>query len=276
MAHARRRHSHPPDMLAGAGLLALVVALTLGAPMLGLADPAEQHLLDAFGGPSAAHPLGTDHLGRDMLARLAYGGRATLATAAATMVATLALATMAGLAAGYLGGWADALLMRLCDLLMAIPGFILAVAVAGTLGGGLASVVLALAITGWTRYARVIRAGVQVARRQEYIQAARALGFAPPRILLRHILPNIAGPLVVLTAVDCGQIILAIAGLNFLGLGTQPPSPEWGALLNDAQPYIQTDPQLVLWPAAALFGTALGCNLLGDGLRDMLDPQRRP
>lgn len=274
MAHAFRHPRAPADMLAGAGLLALVLTLTLGAPLLGLADPAEQHLLEAFQGPSAAHPLGTDHLGRDMLARVAYGGCATLATAAATLAATLSLAALGGLAAGYLGGWADALLMRLCDLLMAIPGFILAVAVAGHLGGGLGGVVLALTITGWTRYARVIRAGVLAAREQEYIQAARALGFAPPRILLRHILPNIAGPLVVLAAVDCGQIILTIAGLNFLGLGTQPPSPEWGALLNDAQAYIQTDPQLVLWPAAALFSTALGCNLLGDGLRDMLDPTR--
>jgi peptide/nickel transport system permease protein len=267
----RRR---PPRISAlfGALLVSLVVLMALLAPLLAPHDPADQNLIDAFASPSFTYPLGADHLGRDILSRLLFGARTTLGATAVVLLAMLLIAGVVGLLAGYVGGWLDSLLMRLVDLVLAFPALILAIAVAGTLGPGLFNVTLALAAVWWASYARLIRGLVQQVCQREYIEAAQALGVPPLTVMVRHVLPNIAGPVAVVVSLDIGTMILSIAGLNSLGLGAQPPTAEWGAMLNDAQPFLQTEPHLIVGPALALVLTVLGCNLLGEGLRDRLDP----
>jgi peptide/nickel transport system permease protein len=186
------------------------------------------------------------------------------------VVMTIAL-TVGGLS-GYYGGWLDTAVMSLVDLLLAFPGLILAVAIAGTLGPSLINVMIAMAAVWWAGYARLVRGMVLSVRQKEYVEAARAVGAGDGRIMLNHIARNILGPFVVLATLDMGWIILGIAGLNFLGLGAQPPTPEWGAMLNDARPFLQSAPQILLYPGAAIVLVVLGFNLLGDGLRDILDP----
>ncbi|MFV9503415.1 MAG: nickel transporter permease [Oscillochloridaceae bacterium umkhey_bin13] len=259
----------------GAILAILIISTALLAPWLAPHPPARQNLIDAFAPPSRTYLLGTDHLGRDILSRLMFGARTTLGATALVLLVILTIAMIVGLVAGFFGGWIDHILMRLVDLVLAFPGLILAIAVAGTLGPGLLNVTLALALVWWASYARLIRALVLQVREREYITAAAALGVPPLRIVTVHILPNILGPLVVVASLDLGAIVLSIAGLNFLGLGAQPPTPEWGAMLNAAQPFLQTEPQLILAPAGAMILTVLAFNLLGDGLRDWLDPQLR-
>lgn len=264
-----------PGTLIGATIVLAVVLAALLAPWIAPHPPARQRLADAFADPSATYPLGTDHLGRDILSRLLFGARTTLGATALVLGIILAIAFVVGMLAGYCGGWVDHVLMRLVDLVLAFPGLLLAVAVAGTLGPGLLNVTLALALVWWAGYARLIRGLVLEVRRREYVEAAEALGVPPVRVVIRHILPNILGPVVVLASLDIGAIVISIAGLNVLGLGAQPPTPEWGAMLNDAQPFLQTDPQLIVGPALAIVLTVLGWNLIGDCLRDWLDPRLR-
>ncbi|MGH8933107.1 MAG: nickel transporter permease [Egibacteraceae bacterium] len=266
------------DPLVAAALCVVVLSLlaAVAAPLLAPHDPSGQQLEFAFSPPSARFPLGADHLGRDVLSRLLYGARATLFSAGLVLLLTVTIAGLVGLVAGFYGGWIDALLMRLVDLLLAFPSLLLAVAIAGTLGQSLRNVVFALTVVGWAGYARILRGLVLACREQEYVLAAKALGAPARRLMTRHILRNTVGPVIVLASLDVGTIILSIAGLNFLGLGVQPPGAEWGAMLHAAQPYLQTDPLLVLVPGAAIFVVVLSCNLLGDGLRDALDPTARP
>ena len=258
--------------------LFLVVSLLLAgllAPWLPLDDPAEINLPERLLSPSPEHLLGTDHLGRDTFSRMIYGARTTLLAAAATLALSMTIALAVGTLSGYYGGWPDTALMGVVDLLLAFPSLILALAVAGALGPGLLNVLLAVGAVWWVGHARIIRGVTLGARQMEYVTAARATGAGNLRIILRHIAPNILGPIVVLASLDIGWIILGIAGLSFLGLGAQPPTPEWGAMLNDARPHLQTQPRLLLLPGAAIFIAVLGFNLLGDGLRDLLDPRIR-
>ena len=258
--------------------LFLVVSLLLAgllAPWLPLDDPTEINLPDKLLSPSPEHLLGTDHLGRDTFSRIIYGARMTLLAAAATLVFSMTIALTVGILSGYHGGWPDTALMGMVDLLLAFPSLILALAVAGALGPGLFNVLLAAGAVWWVGHARIIRGITLGTRQMEYVTAARAVGASNLRIILRHIAPNILGPIVVIASLDVGWIILGIAGLNFLGLGAQPPTPEWGAMLNDARPHLQTAPRLLLLPGAAIFVAVLGFNLLGDGLRDLLDPRIR-
>ena len=261
------------------GLLLVVSLLLAGllAPWLPLDDPAEISLPERLLPPSPEHLLGTDHLGRDTFSRIVHGARMTLLAAVATLALSMTIALAVGILSGYHGGWPDTALMGIVDLLLAFPSLILALAVAGALGPGLLNVLLAAGAVWWVGHARIIRGVTLGARQMEYVTAARAAGASNMRIILRHIAPNILGPIVVLASLDVGWIILGIAGLNFLGLGAQPPTPEWGAMLNDARPHLQTAPRLLLLPGAAIFVAVLGFNLLGDGLRDLLDPRiRRP
>ena len=258
--------------------LILVVSLLLAgllAPWSPLADPTEINLPDRLLAPSPEHLLGTDHLGRDTFSRLVHGARATLLAAAATLVLSMSIAVTVGMLSGYYGGWPDTALMGVVDLLLAFPSLILALAVAGALGPGLLNVLLAVGAVWWVGHARIIRGITLGEREMAYVTAARAAGASDRRIILRHIAPNILGPIVVLASLDIGWIILGIAGLSFLGLGAQPPTPEWGAMLSDARPHLQTAPHLILLPGAAIFVAVLGFNLLGDGLRDLLDPRIR-
>ena len=256
------------------GLLLVVSLLLAGlvAPWLPLDDPTQISLSHRLHPPSVEHPLGTDHLGRDTFSRIVHGARMTLLAAAATLVLSMTIALAVGIVSGYNGGWTDTALMGVVDLLLAFPSLILALAVAGALGPGLFNVLLAAGAVWWVGHARIIRGITLGARNMEYVTAARAIGASNRRIFLRHITPNILGPIIVIASLDVGWIILGIAGLSFLGLGAQPPTPEWGAMLNDARPFLQTAPRLLLLPGAAIFIAVLGFNLLGDGLRDLLAP----
>ena len=261
-------------------LLGLLLTLTpvlagLLAPWLPLPDPTAISLSDRLMGWSVEHPLGTDHLGRDTLSRIIFGARTTLIASVLTLALTMSIALVVGMFSGYYGGWADTMLSGLVDLILAFPALILAIAIAGTLGPGLFNVLLAGGLVWWAGNARIIRGTTLAARQAEYVAAARAMGASDLRIIARHIAPNILGPFIVIASLDMGWIILGIAGLNFLGLGSQPPTPEWGAMLNEARPHLQSAPRLMLLPGLAIFLAALGFNLLGDGLRDVLDPRTR-
>ena len=269
----------PRDPGTALGLFLVVSLLLAGllAPWLPLDDPTKISLPDRLLPPSEGNLLGTDHLGRDTFSRIVHGARMTLLAAAATLALSMTIALTVGIVSGYHGGWTDTALMGVVDLLLAFPSLILALAVAGALGPGLFNVLLAAGAVWWVGHSRIIRGITLGARQSEYVTAARAAGASNMRIILRHITPNILGPIVVIASLDVGWIILGIAGLNFLGLGAQPPTPEWGAMLNDARPHLQTAPRLLLLPGSAIFVAVLGFNLLGDGLRDLLDPRiRRP
>ncbi len=262
-----------PGATVGLFLVASLLLAGLLAPWLPLDDPTEINLPERLLSPSAEHLLGTDHLGRDTFSRIIHGARMTLLAAAATLALSMTIALTVGILSGYHGGWPDTAMMGVVDLLLAFPSLILALAVAGVLGPGLFNVLLAAGAVWWVGHARIIRGITLGARQMEYVTAARAAGASNLRIILRHIAPNILGPVIVLASLDIGWIILGIAGLNFLGLGAQPPTPEWGAMLNDARPHLQTAPRLLLLPGSAIFVAVLGFNLLGDGLRDLLDPR---
>ena len=261
----------------GLGLLIIIGFALIGliGPWLAPHDPAAIDPAHSFAAPSWQHPLGTDNLGRCLLSRLLYGTSLSLGTA---VVATLIITTIGvtiGAVSGYYGGWLDGLLMRLVDILLAFPSLIIALAIVGTLGAGIVNAIIGLVCVWWVGYARILRGMVLASRAQPYVEAAHALGAGHGRILWRHILPNVVSPVIVLVTLELGQLILALAGLNFLGLGAQPPTPEWGSMLNAGRPFLQTAPQLMIYPGVTIAIVVLGFNLLGDSLRDLLDPYLR-
>lgn len=262
------------DLAAVAGLAIVTLAATacLAAPLLASHDPTAVRLERQLLGPDSEFLLGTDHLGRDELSRLLHGGRATLGIATMVLILVMGIALTVGTVAGYYGGWVDTLLMGLVDLLLSFPSLILAVAIAGMLGPGLHHVMAALSAVGWAGYARIIRGMVLSMRERPFVEAARALGATDRHVMISHIGRNVLGPVLVLATLDMGWIILGISGLSFLGLGAQPPTPEWGAMLQDGRPFLHLAPQLMVYPGAAICLVALGFNLLGDALRDLLDP----
>jgi peptide/nickel transport system permease protein len=264
-----------PTGLVGAALLALIAVACLAAPLLAPSDPVRVNLPAQFRAASWDHPMGTDNFGRDILARVLHGGRVSLAVAAVATLVSLLVSLVLGGLAGYLGGVADDVVTRLVDLTLAFPRLVLAITIAGLLGAGLLSVVIAIVAVSWAWYARVVRGLVLQAREEPYVLAAHVLGASTPRVLLRHLLPTIVGQVAVLTSLDFGRIILAISALSFLGLGIRPPAPEWGAMLNESRLFFARNPELMLYPGLAIFLTVLGANLLGDALRDALDPRRR-
>lgn len=263
------------DRLSMLGLV-IVVALVLAAifaPELSPQPPNEQDVLNSLAGPSAEHPLGTDHLGRDNLSRLLHGARWSLGvTIVATVFITLIGATL-GLLAGYVGRWTDAVVMRGVDVLLALPTLVLVIAIIGTLGTSTPMLLFAIVVSSWTLYARVMRGLVLSMRERQFVLSARVAGASHVRIMFRHILPNTVSPVVVLASLQMGSLILMLAGLGFLGFGVQPPTPEWGTMLNEARVHFRSDPQQMLYPGVAITLAVLGFNLLGDGLRDVLDPR---
>ncbi|WP_049924395.1 nickel transporter permease [Halopiger djelfimassiliensis] len=263
-----------PLNVAGLVIVAsLSVAAVLG-PVVAPYDPASQDLANRLQPPSMAHPLGTDQLGRDVCSRLLHGARLSLGIAVAVTAIRLVLGTAIGLIAGYVGGWVDELLMRLVDVQLAFPGLILALVVAGILGPSLRNVMIALAVVGWASYARLVRGSVLSTKEREFVRAARLMGVSRTRIAVRHLLPNVIGPVVVLATMNLGTVILGTAGLSFIGLGAQPPTPEWGTMLSAGRHHLRTAWWIANVPGAAIMLTVLGFNLLGDGLRDVLDPNR--
>jgi len=245
------------------------------APWLAPRDPAAVRLSESLERPTLSCPLGKDPLGRDVLSRLVYGARVSVVVAFTTVAISLAAGTLLGFLAGYYGGILDDLIMRVVDILLAFPGILLAVALTSVLGPSLRNVVLALCVMGWVGYARIVRAQVLAIRERDFVQAARAIGAEDFRILWRHILPNVLAPLVVEATFGASGAILGEAGLSFLGLGTQPPSPSWGSMLNEGRQFLFVAPHLTLAPGIAIMIVVLGLNFLGDGLRDRLDVKQR-
>ncbi|HVL97857.1 MAG TPA: nickel transporter permease [Egibacteraceae bacterium] len=261
-------------MLGLAILSVFAVAVVFG-PLLAPHDPALAEPAQRFAPPSAKHPLGTDHVGRDVASRLLHGARLSLGSAVLAALAVAVLGLALGMAAGYFRGAADAVVSRAVDVLLAFPTLLLALAVVGALGPSLRNVLIAVVIAWWASYTRVVRGVTFSERERPYIESARALGASAWRTMSRHLLPNIVAPIVVLTTLDMGTILLGISSLSFLGLGVEPGTPEWGAMLAEARTYMRRAPHLMFYPGAAIFLAVLGFNLLGDGLRDILDPRTR-
>jgi peptide/nickel transport system permease protein len=262
----------------GLNVVGLVIVLTIVsaavfAPYLTPHDPNEQDLLNTLEPPSEEHLMGTDQLGRDVLTRLLYGARISLRIAVVVVAITLVIGTAVGVVAGYAGGGVDEGLMRLVDVLLAFPGILLALVIAGILGPSLQNIMVALAAVGWTQYARIVRGSVLSVKEQEYIKAAQLMDVSRFRILLGHVVPNVITPVIVLATMDMAYVILGTAGLSFLGLGAQPPTPEWGTMLSEGRNFLQDAWWIVNFPGVAIMVTVLGFNLLGDGLRDVLDPR---
>ncbi|HEX2026784.1 MAG TPA: nickel transporter permease [Nitriliruptorales bacterium] len=263
------------DRLALVGLV-LVVLVTLSAllaPMLAPHDPNAVNATERLAPLSWQHPLGTDELGRDILSRILYGARWSVGTAAVATTIIMAIGIVVGTLAGFFGGLLDTLLMRVVDVLLAFPSFVLYLAILGMLGPGVRNLMIALVIITWDEYARVVRGLVLSLRERGFVRASLALGATDRRLMVRHILPNVVPPVVVLASLQTGKLILALAALGFFGLGVQPPTPEWGTMINQSRLFLQTAPTLMIWPGLAISLTVLGFNLLGDGLRDVLDPR---
>jgi peptide/nickel transport system permease protein len=259
----------------GAGVLVALIVASAFAPALAPYDPNAQSLEANLEAPTPAHPLGRDKLGRDQLSRIVYGARVSLEVGLLTVLISLTLGIGVGAAAGFFGGAVDFAVMRAVDVLLAFPGILLAIAMSAVLGPGIENVVIALSLVGWTGYARLVRGEVLSIRKRDHVEAARALGAGGARILGRHILPLLAAPLVVQATFGVAGAIVAEASLSFLGLGVQPPTPSWGAMINDGRSYLLIAPGLVLYPGMAIFVTVLGLNSLGDGLRERLDVRSR-
>ena len=243
------------------------------APLLTTADPITIDIKNRFAGPSLQHLFGTDHFGRDVYTRVLYGSRISLQVAVVSVVFALAVGVPLGAIAAYAGGAVDNIVMRAMDALLAFPSIMLALLLRFVLGPSITSVMLAIAIIRVPVLARTVRGSVLAEREKDYVTAARAVGQTGFRILFRHILPNVLGPLMVLATVFFGNAILIEAGMSFLGIGTPPPNPSWGGMLNDTRPYIELHPYLALAPGLAIFLAVLGINLFGDALRDALDPR---
>ena len=269
-----RRLLRNPGAALGLIILALLLLGALTLPPL-LANPLAQNLDLRLSAPSGTHLLGTDQLGRDVLSRSMNGARLSLGLGVSVMTASLLLGSLVGLLAGTLGGWWDELLMRLTDIFLAFPSLILAMAISAALGPNLINVMVAVALVSWPTYARLIRAQILALREREFVDAARALGGSPARVALRHLLPNSLAPLLVQASFDVGSAILTAAGLGFIGFGAQPPTPEWGAMVSETRNYLAQAPWASSAPALAILLTVLAFNLLGDGLRDVLDPRGR-
>ena len=260
----------------GLTLIALFLACALFAPWLAPHDPAQLDLTGRLLPPSLSHWFGTDELGRDIFSRILFGARISMVVAVSVVGLGLALGLIAGCVAGYYGGWADTILnLYLTNAFLALPGILLAIAFVAFLGPGLGNVILALAISGWVGYARLVRGQVMAVKEREFVEAARALGASDLRILTRHILPNILQPLIVQAAIGMAGAVLAEATLSFLGLGVPPPAASWGAMLNDARSHLFDSPHLVFFPATAVMLCVLSFNFVGDALRDFLDPRTR-
>jgi peptide/nickel transport system permease protein len=262
-------------MKLGVGLIGLVALGALLGPMLLSTDPATQYLALRLTGPSAAHPFGLDELGRDILVRLAVGGRISFLVGLAVVTTSAVIGTTLGAVAGYFGGAVDEVLSRLIDTLMAFPGLLLAIALVAVLGPSLGNVLLALTAIGWVGYARLVRGQVLRARELEYVQAARALGARATRILWRHVVPTALPAVVVQATLGMGGAIVGEAALSFLGLGVQPPTPSWGTMLNGGRAHLLDAPHLALFPGLAIAVLVMGFNFVGDALRDLVDPKRR-
>ena len=269
----RRRWYRTPSFVAGVIILGTIVGMCLAAPLLTSQSPTHQDLNHILASPSAKHPLDTDQLGRDLFSRVLYGGRVDLRVAFLAVLLPFLIGTTLGCISGYYGRFYDTAIMRLVDVMVAIPFYVLVIALVFALGAGARSIYIAITFVGWVSYARIIRGETLVAKRQEYILAARAAGFRDSRIIGRHLLPNVITQAIVYAMSDIVLDILAIVTLGYLGLGIQPPTPDWGGMIADGQAFLTTKWQLSTIPGVVVVITALGLSLIGDGLADLLRPE---
>ena len=266
-----RRASRHRAAAAGMAILSLLSVAALFAPAIAPRDPVSQSLDEGLSPPSPGHWLGQDKLGRDVLSRLLHGARLSLAVGFLTVAISLSIGVAAGSLAGFLGGTADRVFVNACDVLMAFPGILLAIGISAVRGPSFGNVLFALSVLGWVGYARVARAQVLRLKTMEYVEAARAVGGRPSRLLLTHVLPNALSPILVEATFGIGRAIVAEAGLSFLGLGVAPPAPSWGSMIGEGRHFLFVAPHLVTAPGAAILLTVTSLNFVGDGLRDALD-----
>lgn len=273
MTRALRRFARQPRALAGALLVGLWLLVALVGPALTTQDPFAPNMDQMLVTPSLTHPFGTDDFGRDILTRIIHGTRISLMVGlAATAIATVG-GILLGVISGYFGGWVDSVIMRLMDIMLAFPGILLALAIVAILGQGLWNVMIAVGIFAIPTFARVVRGSVLQVRALDYVEAAGALGARHGRVIWRHILPNCMAPVIVVATMRMATAIVTAAGLSFLGLGAQPPTPEWGAMLSAGREYLRTAPHVATFPGLAIMTLVLAFNMMGDGLRDALDPR---
>ncbi len=258
----------------GALILLGLILTAIFAPQLAPYDPLEQKVVEGLSPPSAAHWFGQDKLGRDIFSRMMYGSRISIWVGVVTVSISLSIGMAVGAISGYYGGFVDEFFMRIVDILMAFPGILLAIAMVAILGPGLNHVILALCLIGWVGYARLVRGQVLFLRELDYVTAARALGAKPARIILSHLIPNLLAPVIVEATFGMAGAILAEASLSFLGLGAQPPTPSWGAMLNEGRDYLLFAPHHTTFPGLVIMLVVLGFNFVGDGLRDYFDVKR--
>ncbi len=271
-----RKLSKSPTGMVGVVIVIAVILAALLAPVLSPADPGKSNFPNRLKPPGTpGHPLGTDQQGRDMLSRIIYGARISLIVGFATVGLAGMVGVFMGLISGYFGGWVDAVIMRLADVQLSFPFILLALVINAMLGLGLRNIIITLVITGWVIYARLVRGEVLALKEQEFVEGARAVGLSDLPIILRHLLPNVLTPVIVLTSLQVAQIIVAEASISFLGFGVQPPTPAWGNMLSEGRNYLLNAWWLATFPGVALAITALGVNLTGDWLRDTLDPKLR-
>ena len=270
-----RRYLRHPSFSVGLFILVALSIVAVAAPLLAPYNPTDTDLMNTLAHPSASYLLGTDEYGRDILSRLIWGTRISLEVAFAVVALSLTLGSLIGGVAGYAGGWLERIIMVCNDILLAFPGFLLALALVAARGSSLENVILAVSIAYTPRVAAVMRSVVITIRPRPFIEASRAIGMSPARVLLRHVLPNALPPVIVVTTVSAATAILAEAGLSFLGLGVQPPTATWGNIISDGQGYITSNPLISLSAGLCIAVTVIALNLIGDGLRDTLDPQMR-
>ncbi|HEV8353483.1 MAG TPA: nickel transporter permease [bacterium] len=264
-----------PLSMIGMIIIGLLVLVAAAAPLIATEDPLQTNVAERLAPPSRAHFFGTDTLGRDIFSRVIYGSRISLRIAILTAVIATVIGAPVGIVAGYFRGRLDDIAMRVTDMFMAFPRLILAMAIAAALRPTLENVVIAISLAAWPAYARLARSMTLGLREENFVEAARALGASPPRILARHVLPGVMSPLIIQISLDMGGIILTAAGLGFIGFGAQPPTPEWGVMISEGRNYITTQWWVSTFPGIAIALTVLGFNLLGDGVRDVLDPRLR-
>ena len=272
-ARALRKFVRRPMVVAAAGIVGAFLLVALAAPQLAPFDPVAPNLLAMRKPPSAVHRLGTDEVGRDVLSRLIWGARASLLAGVIPVSVAVAVSIPLGLLSGYTGGWLDGVIMRVTDAMLSIPFLIVAIALAAFLGPSLTNAMIAIGIATLPIFVRLARGTVLTLKTEEYVEAARAVGSSHARIAVRHILPNMLPPIFIQVSITVAAAIIAEASLSFLGLGQQPPAPSWGSMLNAAQRYLSQAPWMALYPGLMIFFIVMALNVLGDGLRDVLDPR---
>jgi peptide/nickel transport system permease protein len=270
-----QRFAHSRSALIGGSVLLLIVLIALAAPLLSPYDPIKTNQRLSLGQPSLDHLMGTDRFGRDIFSRVLWAGQTSLPIGLVSVAIGVLFGVSVGLLAGYYGGWLDAICMRIVDLLLAFPGILLALAIIAILGGSLTNLMIAVGISAIPDYVRITRGTVLSVKEREFVLAARVVGARGPAIMLRHILPNVLAPLIVLATLGMAAAIITGSALSFLGLGIKPPTPEWGNMLAEGREFLQHAPWVAFFPGAAIMLTVLSINLLGDGLRDVLDPRMR-